>query len=784
MRTLLCLLIFVVGCFCVVHCAPNRVTDNVIDVNPTSVLNLYIFLKKRNVAQMEKLFWEISDPKSPKYAQYLTVNNVRDMFGSSKNSIQTVMNWLDQSLSSAFGSGVSGNSIMNKKLSLTNDIIQIQAPVYVLEKVFNTTIVTKTNQITGQKFISASPSLQVPASVNEHIEHIGGCYFLLFDDDALQRDRRVKQLESNEILSFVHISPKYTSVSLPAENPLVITVENQWSVSVQIACLNNSIGTMLPNCSSIKEVVIQYGVNGESITQTQVNIPMSSLRVFNTSGNTTFWRGEQTLFLLNYLPYNLSTFLVYTNGSVSSIVYAPVLYYASRYTTPNNIASYYGTQNYRANNTRNSQVFAGFNGQYFSQSDLNMFFNFFGLEKANVSKIIGYNNASNPGLEASLDVQYMMGIGLNVSTQFWSMNASSNDGFMDYMYRISDTSDSEIPYVHSFSYSAHEMIDISPQLANVLNQEFIKAGLRGLTLLFATGDSGVGTRDISKQTYSFCDKFVPTFPASSPYVTAVGATQWSNRYTPMCEQYNSCQDVREIACMSDRGGFATSGGGFSTLFPMPNYQKNVVNSYLNNYASNMPPSTAFNSSGRAYPDISIIGSQFTVIYQGKSTMISGTSASTPTFAAIVSLLNDARLNAGMKPLGFINPWLYQLYETHPGYFNDIVVGNNNCSDVPQNQDLLTYFCCPNGFHAAPGYDAVTGLGSPKFQKFLSANLAFAMNQSAPKVRHFFWITIPLVILIIVALVAVIVGSAYVFSKKHHNSSLYVPLNIESQNPID
>jgi hypothetical protein len=244
----------------------------------------------------------------------------------------------------------------------------------------------------------------------------------------------------------------------------------------------------------------------------------------------------------------------------------------------------------------------------------------------------------------------------------------------------------------------------------------------------------------------------------------------------MCEQSNSCQDVKEIACMSDMAGGITTGGGFSTYFPMPDYQKNVVRSYLNSPTSKLPPSTTFNSTGRAYPDISVVGSNFIIFYNGKQAVVSGTSASTPTFAAMVSLLNNARLNAGKKPLGFINPWLYQLYEKDPGYFNDIVVGNNKSSDKYQSL-LLNYYCCANGFHATPGYDAVTGLGSPQFEKLYATALIDSVNQKPHSSRpYIIWIVLPLTLIVVVLALVVTIAIIYSMRRRKYNPTLHVPLN--------
>jgi tripeptidyl-peptidase-1 len=76
--------------------------------------------------------------------------------------------------------------------------------------------------------------------------------------------------------------------------------------------------------------------------------------------------------------------------------------------------------------------------------------------------------------------------------------------------------------------------------------------------------------------------------------------------------------------------------------------------------------------------------------------VAGTSASCPTFAGMVSLLNDQRMKSGKKSLGFLN----QIFYKNPQLFTDITLGNT-------------------GWPAAAGWDATTGLGSPKFQELLS-----------------------------------------------------------------
>lgn len=136
-----------------------------------------------------------------------------------------------------------------------------------------------------------------------------------------------------------------------------------------------------------------------------------------------------------------------------------------------------------------------------------------------------------------------------------------------------------------------------------------------------------------------------------------------------------------------------SGGGFSWQFPQPAHQGAAVSAYLKGTAG-LPPSTSYNHSGRAYPDISAVA-------------VDGTSQSSPVFAGIFSLLVDARLNAGLKPLGPLGPRIYRVAQAFPGAaFEDVTRGNSKTS-------------CNNGFPATRGWDPTTGWGRPVWPGLLT-----------------------------------------------------------------
>lgn len=192
----------------------------------------------------------------------------------------------------------------------------------------------------------------------------------------------------------------------------------------------------------------------------------------------------------------------------------------------------------------------------------------------------------------------------------------------------------------------------------------------------------------------------PSWPASSPYITSVGATRFVN------------QEVGQPEMATDQFG---SGGGFSEMFDQTNakWQADDVAHYVNNPPNDphYPPAGSFPKTGRATPDISALGEGYQVVIGGHVEAVGGTSASTPAFSGIVSLLNEARIQKGKKALGFLNPFIYQ----NKDCFKDVTLGTNA---IGRGTGPIKY-----GFNATEGWDPATGLGTPLFDKLLAAALA-------------------------------------------------------------
>merc|ERR1711879_812705 len=115
---------------------------------------------------------------------------------------------------------------------------------------------------------------------------------------------------------------------------------------------------------------------------------------------------------------------------------------------------------------------------------------------------------------------------------------------------------------------------------------------------------------------------------------------------------------------------------------MPSYQKAAVAHYLTEEAQELPPSTYFNRSHRAYPDIAAMGNNFLIYMEsmGGWSPVGGTSAATPTIAGVASHLNDLSYKKTGKPLGFLNPLLYKMHAEASDAFTDVTIGDNRCTE--------------------------------------------------------------------------------------------------------
>ncbi len=332
--------------------------------------------------------------------------------------------------------------------------------------------------------------------------------------------------------------------------------------------------------------------------------------------------------------------------------------------TPTCLANLYSFANAQ-NQSAGLLGIAGFLEQYAIESDYSTFLSsyaYFSNQNKDftcTSVNSGSCDNSTAGTEANLDVQYAGSISSNVPNTYYSVGgrppivgggANTNEPYLDFLNYLLALSDDELPNTLSISYGDDEStvpLDYATNACNLFSQ----LGARGVSILVSAGDSGVG----SSCTVNGKAQFTTSFPAGCPWVTTVGGTTGN----------------------SPERAWTDGGSGFSEVFARPSYQNAAVSNWLATDKTHASVSKYFNSSGRAYPDISAQATNFAVVIDGSPQGVSGTSCSAPTTAGIIQLLNSGRIAAGKKGLGFLNPWLYG---TASSGFTDITSGKvTGCS---------------------------------------------------------------------------------------------------------
>ena len=131
--------------------------------------------------------------------------------------------------------------------------------------------------------------------------------------------------------------------------------------------------------------------------------------------------------------------------------------------------------------------------------------------------------------------------------------------------------------------------------------------------------------------------------------------------------------------------------------------------------------------------MAFLGNNYYVIINNRVLYLSGTSASAPFFAAMISLINAELHRKGLGPVGFVNPTLYSLFKTPSNYsvFHDITIGDSKCCRIGLG-------CCSKGFTTTRGWDPITGLGSIDFTNFATSQGLFIPYTPPEEKKKSFW----------------------------------------------
>lgn len=331
--------------------------------------------------------------------------------------------------------------------------------------------------------------------------------------------------------------------------------------------------------------------------------------------------------------------------------------------TPVQVAQLYG---FPANAKATGQTIGVLElGGGFRTADITAYFKSLGQTAPTVTAVSVDNGTNSPGKPSGPDGEVMLDIevaaavapGANIVAYF---APNTDQGFIDGVSTAVHDSTNK-PSVLSISWGGPEST-WTEQAVTALDQACQAAATLGVTITVASGDDG-STDGVSGGGNNV------DFPASSPHVLACGGTKLVASGTTI---------TSETAWNELSLNEGATGGGVSTLFPLPTWQAN----------SNVP-APATSSGGRGVPDVAGDADPttgYTVRVDGETTTIGGTSAVAPLWAGLIALANAAN----GQDAGFVNPALYG----DPKALRDITSGNNGA------------------FSAGPGWDACTGLGSP------------------------------------------------------------------------
>jgi kumamolisin len=324
----------------------------------------------------------------------------------------------------------------------------------------------------------------------------------------------------------------------------------------------------------------------------------------------------------------------------------------------------------------------------FDQADLDMFASTFNLPKFTPT-VVGDMPTERTG-EATMDLEMAHAIAPDARKVYVNARSTvTGDGPYEKIAQMMESSDRQFPgAVWSFSigWGCDKLItaaDLAPVRAAL-----VRAQSHGTTAFDASGDlAGLeckGGQDWSAAPAA--DDVGLDSVASLPEMTDVGGTTLST-------------DARG-GWLAEQSWFDVplshgTGGGVSNLFDRPDFQRDVA--------------TNRNQQQRLTPDVAAVADAFTgakIVFDQQVLVGGGTSMSAPIWAGMTAVTNQYMLENGGTLLGDVNPLLYSIARARPSTFRDVTLGGNAVES------------------AGPGYDLVTGLGTPDIDQ-LARNLLVA-----------------------------------------------------------
>jgi hypothetical protein len=373
-----------------------------------------------------------------------------------------------------------------------------------------------------------------------------------------------------------------------------------------------------------------------------------------------------------------------------------------------------------------------------SLSDFSDFRSITNLPPSNVANILtlqpdpGFDPNSGDSLEATLDAQWAAAVAPNATVKVVvSASTATTDGVdLSSLYIV----DHNLTDIMNVSFGECEAA-LGPAANAFYNSLWQQAAAQGISVFVSTGDSGAAGCDPSVSNTPARGGLAVSGLSTTPFNTAVGGTEfneggnaalfWSatngtgevsvNGYIPEVVWNESCDPTLPGSPCAGQGFFLLGGGGgASTLYPKPIWQIGIPG---------VP-----NDSARDVPDVSLSAAThdgYIVCFAsscsaGQVFVVGGTSASSPSFAGIMAIVDQTLGRQGLP-----NYTLYRLARNASAFcsssartspsvpppaaciFNDVTAGNNSVPGL-------------TGFNATTGFDLATGLGTVNAANLVNA----------------------------------------------------------------
>ncbi|KAJ5889925.1 subtilisin-like protein [Penicillium tannophilum] len=614
-------------------------------VESDAILPVRIGMSQNNLENGYDHLMEVSHPDSPRYGKFWSAEEVHDMFAPSEEAVESIRQWLE-------ASGIHPSRVVH---SDNKGWIAFDAYAHEAERLFKTEFYEHEHVATSSMKVGCD-EYHVPEHIQRHIDYITPGVKLTPVLKKLTKAKRASQLVGVKT------------------NSKAVAEEENYSIPAKALSLAEDLQgcgyNMTPTC-----IKAMY-----DIPDAKTAVKGNSLGLYEQGDY--FAKSDIDLFYKAYAPW------------VPQGTYPiPALIDGANYSVPA----------YSSLNTGESDI------------DIDMAFSLIYPQTVTLYQVddqiyepeeVATTNLFNTFLDA-LDGSYCTYTAYGETGDDPSIDAVYPDPAAGGYKGKLQCGIYKPTNVISASYGQAEA-DLPVGYTKRQCNEFMKLGLQGHSILFASGDYGVasfaGDGDSNGCLGPDSKIFNPQYPSNCPYVTSVGGTML---YTD--QTVDDAESVMHANLGGTAANFSTSGG-FSNYFPQPAYQKATVEKYFKKANLTYPyysefevdvntTSGLYNRIGRAYPDVAANGARFRAYTDSYDYFYYGSSLASPLFASVLTLINEERIAKGKGPVGFVNPVLY----AHPEVLNDITNGTSAGCDT-------------DGFAAIEGWDPATGLGTPNYPK--------------------------------------------------------------------